>query len=185
MPWPLLQPLDNHAVCIVHYRCPDRVEVDARGLFVVVAEGFADDRKGHIPVPGYGSPGVAGTIRGQRYGQAELLPDFLQMPVYLLHLAFVLGTFRAVLPRNEGQEVACGLFRGVPVYDGLHLLFPSDREGLSRFPAAVGQCAVRHVRPFQLGHVHERHLTGEETEHEVVAGESCLRQAGQIHAVDS
>lgn len=101
MPCPLLQPLDNHAVCIVHYRCPDRVEVDARGLFVVVAEGFADDRKGHIPVPGYGGPGVAGTIRGQRYGQAELLPDFLQMPVYLLHLAFVLGTFRAVLPRNE------------------------------------------------------------------------------------
>lgn len=59
---------------------------------------------------------------GQRYGQAELLPDFLQ---------------------------------------------------------------IRYVRLFQLGHVHERHLTGEETEHEDVAGGSCLRQAGQIHAVDS
>jgi len=61
-------------------------------------------------------------MRGQRYGQAELLPDFLQ---------------------------------------------------------------IRYVRLFQVGHVHERHPTGEETEHEDVAGESCLRQAGQIHAVDS
>ena len=156
-----------------------------RGLLVVVAEGFADDRKGHIPVPGNGRPGVAGAVRGQRYGHAELLPDFLQMPVYLLHLAFVLDTFRAVLPCNEGQEVACGIFRGVPVYDGLHLLFPSNGEGLSRFPAVVGQRAVRHVRLFQVGHVHERHPTGEETEHEDVAGESCLWQAGQIHAVDS
>lgn len=64
-------------------------------------------------------------MRGQRYGQAELLPDFLQ---------------------------------------------------------------IRYVRLFQVGHVHERHPTGEETEHEDVACEGVLgmqrREVGRAYPFD-
>lgn len=78
-PSPTLKTAQNAGIGLIHVGRGDALQIDARGLLRVVAQGLADDGKGDLSVAGDGSPGVAGDIEGQRTGKADGAGDLAQV----------------------------------------------------------------------------------------------------------
>lgn len=74
-----LKTAQNAAIGLVHLGRRDALQIDARGLLGVVAQGLADDGEGDLSVAGDGGPGVAGDIEGQRTGKADGTGDLSQV----------------------------------------------------------------------------------------------------------
>ena len=158
----------------------DRRKIDLRGFQVLVAQALADYREVAAHVPHGARPCVAGHVCGKRDTHAGHFAYLFQVAVHLVLHPLVLHALRAVLPRNDGQQVraAYGEVR-VFVDDGLHGRLPAHGDGLARLRAAVAQLAVPHVGLLKVGHVYERHALQVEAKHEHIAREGERRASGQ------
>lgn len=74
-----LKTAQNAGIGLVHLGRRDALQINARGLLGVVAQGLADDGEGDLSVAGDGGPGVAGDIEGQRTGKADGTGDLSQV----------------------------------------------------------------------------------------------------------
>ena len=156
----------------------DRRKIDLRGFQVLVAQALADYREVAAHVPHGARPCVAGHVCGKRDTHAGHFAYLFQVAVHLVLHPLVLHALRAVLPRNDGQQVraAYGEVR-VFVDDGLHGLLPSYGKRLACLLAVVLQQAVPYVGLPKVGHVDERHAMEVKAEHEHVAREGERRTA--------
>lgn len=172
-----------HAVGVVDFATVDGGEVDQGGLVGIVAEAFADDGDGHVTVAGDGGPGMAGDIHGQGLGKAGETPDVPELPVHVEEGALVLLAVVIARTPYDREQVFGGL-DGISVDDFLHARLPSDPEALAGLAAPVRQDAVAEVGLLQIGHVHERHSSGEEAEHEHVTRKSQIAPVWKGHITD-
>lgn len=78
-PLAYLKTAQNAGIGLIHLGRGDALQIDARGLLGVVAQGLADDGEGDLSVAGDGGPGVAGDIEGQRTGKADGTGDLAQV----------------------------------------------------------------------------------------------------------
>lgn len=172
-----------HAVGVVDFATVDGGEVDQGGLVGIVAEAFADDGDGHVTVAGDGCPGMAGDIHGKGLGKAGEASDVPELPVHVEEGALVLLAVVIARTPYDREQIFGGL-DGISVDDFLHARLPSDPEALAGLAAPVRKDAVAEVGLLQIGHVHERHSSGEEAEHEHVTGKSQIAPVWKGHITD-
>ena len=134
-----------------------------------MAHAVADHAHGHVLLPRYRSPRVAGAVHRHRLAQSDALHQQVQPPVHpSLHGVALPAQVPPSHPLVEDAQQVLAVLRRMAVHDLLHAGSPRHPHLLSRLPPAVAQYAVPHVALPQEGDVHERHSAGVVAEEEEV-----------------
>ena len=132
-----------------------------------MSQAFADNGKADTHVSHRAGPAVSPGVSRERHLQPGHSPYRLQMVVHLMLHPLVLDAFRAVLFRDDGQQVRAVFGQVcVGVHDVLHDRFPADAQALSGLLAAVLQHTVLNITLFQVGQVHEGDTLQVDAQHE-------------------